>query len=256
MPATFGSKRSHELRPLWVPDLLPPDLRAVKVVFIGESPHRDEVAPESEGERTPFRGMAGGEWWTALSRFLPESAQPKTMKPVPPRAELIEICEELSIAVLNAVQFPIDPKITLHQGESSHPRVRLGFEKGSGIWGYRAVFSASGYDGPVGLAICGLASRLMSFSEGEASLVCLGKDAEWFVKKALNLLQRDRSTTCKPWLRIDHPSSWRRNSAYRERAAKVLEDLLSKKAAGNSRHQAGDICESDTARVRPASSCG
>ena len=71
-----------------VPDLIPPqtEIHELKAIFIGESPHRDEVLSEDPGERSPFRGVAGREWWTELSRFM---KKPSSMRPVPPRNELL-----------------------------------------------------------------------------------------------------------------------------------------------------------------------
>ena len=51
----------------------------------------------------------------------PSATRTKPRKPVPSRRELLRVCSELRIAVMNAVQFPLDPAITKHQGAASSP---------------------------------------------------------------------------------------------------------------------------------------
>ncbi len=202
-----------------VEDLVPRDVKPgeFRAVFIGESPHRDEVAPDSASERSPFRGVAGREWWSALSRYL---KAPYDGKKVPPRSELLRLCSELRIAVMNAVQYPIDPKIELHQGEKSSPILQLGFHKATGEGSYKTVFKR-GQKNPVTEAIDDLASRLRYFEDSDAALVCLGNDSRWFVEKALQKLGWERELVTIP-----HPSSWWRNAGYKSRAIDFLEQEL------------------------------
>jgi hypothetical protein len=210
----------------FVPDLVPdsgPGNRGpLRAIFIGESPHRDEVSPEAPWERSPFRGVAGREWWEALSRYL---AQPIVMRPVPRREVLEESCSELGIAVMNAVQYPIDPKIVMHQGAACDPRAQLGFEKGAGPFGYRAVLKAKGPDNAVAWAIQDLARRLEKLDARR--IVCLGNDSRWFTEQAQQLLPESSPFRYAELQTIPHPSSWWRNADYRRRALEVLREIMS-----------------------------
>jgi hypothetical protein len=204
-----------------VPDLVPSSGR-LRAVFIGESPHRDEVAPKDAALRSPFRGVAGREWWAELVKL---AGSDLTVRPVPPRPALESLCSALGIAVMNAVQYPIDPKIVLHQGDSAAPKMHLGFEKGSGEASYKAVFKQGGSN-PVFRAIADLAARLQALGDHEAQVVCLGNDSRWFVERALALLPEGGALTRRPAVTIPHPSSWWRNAAYRTRAVQALTQLL------------------------------
>src|ERR1041385_4046995 len=58
-----------------VPDLTPGERPALKglipeVVFIAESPHRDEVAPERVAERRPLCGAAGRDLWKVFGELI------------------------------------------------------------------------------------------------------------------------------------------------------------------------------------------
>jgi len=214
-----------------VDDLVPEEisLSRCRAVFIGESPHRDEVAPESSKERSPFRGVAGREWWSELVRVL---GQPIPTRPVPSRETLLRICADLKIAVMNAVQFPIDPKITLHQGVEVLPREALGFEKGTGEWGYKEVLKKGGRSNSVQAAIDDLARRLSFFEDSPAQVVCLGNDSRWFVERALAKLSPEANLKVLPLVTIPHPSAWWRNVAYKKRAVDFLEGNL-----GSSRNE-------------------
>jgi hypothetical protein len=206
-----------------VEDLIPKDRQHLKAIFVGESPHRDEVAPEKASERSPFRGMAGRQWWTELARYL---KVPVVANPVPPRKALLQICEELRFALMNAVQFPIDSKITLHQGEKSAPRVQLGFEKNAGPFAYKTIFKRNQDASSVQWALHDLASRLRPLENSPARLICLGNDSKWFVENSLHLLNPDAPLLQQPLTTIPHPSSWWRNASYRERAVKTLRELF------------------------------
>jgi hypothetical protein len=207
-----------------VPDLKPPGGPGSRgnlvVIFVGESPHRDEVAPTDPRERTPFRGAAGRAWWSELAKFL---KHPKEVRPVPPRPVLLEICAELRIAMINAVQFPLDPKIALHQGRQAAPIPNLGFEKGPGRLGYKAVWKKSGQKGPVGMAVSDLAKRLRPLQAGRARIVCLGNDSCWFVERALELLDPAHEIRVST---VPHPSCWWRKASYRRRAIEALSSIL------------------------------
>ena len=211
-----------------VEDLIPIFSRSnfskLKAVFIAESPHKDEVSSENPRERSPFRGTAGKEWWGALSKIAGD--QPISGE-IPSREKLLEICFELGIVVMNAVQFPLDPKITLHQGHSCDPVEFLGFQKSSGPLGYKAVLKNSdrknSVNNPVGEAILDLRMRLegLKKSNDVSIIVCLGNDSRWFVERAAQGNLDDLKIQTIP-----HPSSWWRKAEYRSRALKLLEDLL------------------------------
>jgi hypothetical protein len=230
--------RKHRLTPeskryrdrFYVEDLAPEiSPKRVKAIFIGESPHRDEVAPEDAAERSPFRGVAGREWWTELAKFLSYDVQ---TKPVPERAVLMKMASELGIVVMNAVQYPLDPKITLHQ-EGSSPEEQLGFQKSTGPTGYKKVYKALGEKSPVARAIGDLAERLSVYEDSGAQIVSMGGDSRWFTDLALAKLPEGSALRSKPVLQIPHPSSWWRNAIYRARAVATLEELLKAKPASS-----------------------
>ena len=205
-----------------VTDLVPS--KKIKVIFIAESPHKDEVSSENPEERSPFRGIAGREWWGALSKFT--RVKPPTRE-IPPRDQLLVICNELGIAVMNAVQFPLDPKITLHEGAECSPHQFLGFQKSSGPLGYKAVIKTGGQHNPVESAISDLRGRLIDLkrelkkSNQVLIVVCLGNDSRWFVERATAADFEGLEIQTIP-----HPSSWWRKAEYRSRALKLLEELL------------------------------
>ena len=200
-------------------------------VFIGESPHRDEVASENAAERSPFRGTAGREWWQELSQFQATSLP---VKPVPDRMRLLQICSELQIGVMNAVQFPIDPKICLHQGNESDPYLYLGFEKSAGIKGYKAIFKQNIDINPVLNSLEDLRARLSVFDKMPVQLVCLGNDSRWFVEHALKGFEGSPLTQ-KPLLTIPHPSAWWRKAEFRSRSVALLNELLAQRPVQGNR---------------------
>lgn len=203
-----------------VPDLLPGAPEKARAVFVGESPHRDEVAPETPEERTPFRGMAGREWWSAVARL---SGREIAVKPMPPRAVLEPLCRDLGIGLLNAVQYPLDPGITRHTGQDADPASALGFAKASGPTSYKRVFKEPARANPVAQAIDDLKARLAPFVEAGVPVVCLGNDSRWFVDQAL----AENAEALARVQVMPHPSSWWRNANNRTRAMNVLERVLS-----------------------------
>lgn len=222
--ATKGWPASREfMNRFLVPDLIPAGEGELRAVFIGESPHRDEVKPEKTRDRTPFRGVAGREWWSELSRFLAEPLP----REVPDREKLLDVCDELGVGVMNAVQYPIDSKIKLHQGEKASPVEQLGFDKSSGPTSYKKIYRESGSHGEVGTAIQDLAKRLQKLEDRRPRIVCLGNDSRWFTEKALSCLPEDSPLREQELLTIPHPSSWWRNASYRARAVVLLNELLS-----------------------------
>ncbi|MBL7714208.1 MAG: hypothetical protein JNL01_01995 [Bdellovibrionales bacterium] len=202
-----------------VPDLV--GAGTARVLFVGDAPSRDEVSSEDIGERSPLRGVSGRQWWKELFRILGESP---AVNPIPGRAQLQALCDRLKIQIIHAVQFPIDPKIKNHFGDAASPESYLGFAKGSGPVGYKAVFKNSKMEGPVGQAIQDLVKRL-SLLDAE-QIVCIGQDSKWFIDQALVLLPENSPLRKNPVIQVPHPSSWLRNEIYRRRALEALYPLL------------------------------
>ena len=212
--------RAEYVRRYRVPDLLPGAPESARAVFVGESPHRDEVASETPEERTPFRGMAGREWWSAVAQL---AGREIAVKPMPPRAVLEPLCQDLGIGLLNAVQYPLDPGITRHTGDDADPASALGCAKATGPTSYKRVFKEPARLNPVGQAIEDLRARLAPFVEAGVPVVCLGNDSRWFVDQAL----AENAEALARVQVMPHPSSWWRNANNRTRAMDVLGRVLS-----------------------------
>src|SRR4051794_1908150 len=118
----------------FVPDLSPRDHgtpEMPRAVFVAESPHISEVTPAKRIDRRPLCGMAGKAWWSLLSEILEGQANPD----VSLEREL-EVCRKHRIAVMNAVQYPLDPKVTASFPDFD-PAKQLGFNKVAGEFGYK-----------------------------------------------------------------------------------------------------------------------
>jgi hypothetical protein len=182
--------------------------------FIGESPHKDEITPEKKIERSPFRGSAGRDWWAPILACAGRHG-PHMLS----RAEHEQVCHQLRIAVLNAVQYPIDPKISQHY-PNCVPREFLEFDKGTrdrtgngkGPCGYKTVFQDQDFAGTVGERIIDLTGRLERFSQMPAQIVCLGNDSRWFVSQAIQRLHPACALTSRPLETIPHPARWKFSS--------------------------------------------
>lgn len=220
-----------------VPDLVPDGVELC-AIFVGESPHKDELKPQDQVERSPFRGSAGKQWWQEIFGCAGLPFQREAQ--VPPKTELEHVCRKLRIAVLNAVQYPIDPKITQHY-PACVPREYLKFDKGErdrkgngngkGPFGYKTVLDDQYRAGPVGERIIDLARRLRRFSKMPAQLVCLGDDSEWFVSRAIQQLPLGCVLTEQSPVTISHPARWKYSSQkpgknYRADAARTLKQLI------------------------------
>lgn len=206
-----------------VDDLIPKfrNKKDLKILFIGESPHRDEVVSLVAAERTPFRGFAGRKWWVMLGQFLDP---PQLLSPIPSRSVLLKVCSQLGIGVLNAVQFPLDPKIILHEGPVCDPWVQLGFEKGNSLRGYKTMLETQ--KNPVAKAIQDLATRLQPFQNQSVQIVALGNDSKWFVERAVLLLSPKSHLRHQTLCALPHPSSWWRNKKFSHRVQYFLETHL------------------------------
>ncbi len=203
-----------------VPDLSPRDRAAlagapVRYVFVAESPHVSEVEPEAVSERRPLCGMAGRKWWSALGDVL-EGAGGEDVS----LEGMLALCSRHRIAVLNAVQYPIDEGIT-KSFPGADPLGSVGFSKNAGPHAYKKKERAAQVDA----AISDLRQRLLDPALSAAEIHCLGNDSEWFVSRALTPDERAARLRDK----IPHPSAWWRKGGHfgrvaREKLALIFSD--------------------------------
>lgn len=206
----------------FVPDLSPLDRKALKgispqFVFVAESPHVSELEPEQKEARRPLCGKAGREWWSLLGELLEnDPSQDVSLE------RMLRLCKTRQIAVLNAVQYPLDPKVS-RVFPAANPVSHLGFSKEAGAHSYKKL-----KESPEVLSmIRALRARLEAPDLAEAKIICLGNDAEWFVTQALKGSVSgqglDRIET-----KIPHPSAWWRNGGLyrkvaRDRATEIFQ---------------------------------
>jgi hypothetical protein len=201
----------------FVPDLSPQARKAlagvdVKYVFVAESPHVSEVEPEKESERRPLCGTAGRQWWNMLTYLLRGTSSFDVSL-----ERLIDFCVENKLAILNAVQYPLDPKIA-RKFSQAEPVKNLGFSKEAGPFSYKKLKTTQ----PVQIALESLRKRLNHPMLSRASIHCLGNDAQWFVDQALSDCSLIKERLGE---KIPHPSAWwRREGLY----GKIAKDKLSK----------------------------
>jgi hypothetical protein len=212
-----------------VPDLSPRDRLSLKsvhphLIFVAESPHVSEVEPEELAQRRPLCGAAGRQWWSLLTEIL--EGHPNSDVTL---NRLVDFCGRHQIAVMNAVQYPLDPKITRVFPEAD-PVKNLGFSKVSGAYSFKRLKNTE----PVKTAILRLAERLNDPSVKGIPIYSLGNDADWFVSQALSLahaeesvqgqllkdrlakdrLAKDRSSQDRLKGKIPHPSAWWRQGGW------------------------------------------
>lgn len=205
----------------FVPDLSPqqrPELSAVRprVVFVGESPHVREVEPQAAQERRPLCGPAGKAWWKALGEALEGDVSDDVSL-----ERMLRLCGRHSIAVINAVQLPLDPGITRVLPDADTVKL-LGFSKAAGPAHYKRRKAAP----EVRAAVALLRERLMHPSVLSAAVHPLGNDAEWFVREAL---AGDASRIAR---KLPHPSAWwRRGGWFGQEARKILKEIFAVTAA-------------------------
>jgi hypothetical protein len=204
----------------FVPDLSPeahPEIRWKKIrqVFIAESPHVSEVTPEKSDERRPLCGMAGRAWWGMLS----EIAEGKRDEDVS-LERLLRFCASRGIAILNAVQFPLDPGVA-KKVPAADPLKTIGFSKATGPRSYKRMRDSS----EVKRALQSLRKRLDHPALKGADLYTLGLDADWFVKRA----EPEETAELSVKGRLPHPSAWWRRGGHFGRVARAqLEEILHK----------------------------
>ncbi len=201
-----------------VPDLTPqarPRVRSFqpKVLFVAESPHVQEVTPEAEPERRPLCGTAGRAWWGALTDLLEgKASNDVTLE------HLLEFCREWGIGVMNAVQLPLDPKITKAFPEADPVR-QLGFAKGSGPTFYKKKKGTPELE----RALKSLRKRLKEEHVRDLPIVALGNDSEWFLRQALTPEEAELRLIGK----LPHPSAWwRRGGLYGRQAREKLAEIF------------------------------
>jgi hypothetical protein len=173
------------------------------MIFVAESPHIHEITPESEEERRPLCGAAGLVWWKALTELFAEPAT--QFDSGLPLSQLLDFCQRHQIAVMNAVQYPLDPKITRKFPDADPVRV-LKFGKLSGEFSYKRRKSSP----EMQQTLASLRSRLNHTQLAGLPIYCLGNDAEWFVRQALSSEEIEARLKDK----IPHPSAWWRRGGW------------------------------------------
>jgi len=208
-----------QARSYFVPDLSPEarkqlESEQARFIFVAESPHVSEVEPEREKDRRPLCGVAGRQWWRTLSEILEGEPNPDTSLD-----RQLEVCRRHGVVVLNAVQYPLDPKITrLFPG--ADPMKHVGFSKTAGPSSFRKKKKSA----EVREAVKSLRRRLEHPAVRGLPVIALGNDAEWFVSEALGPEERDRRLKDK----VPHPSAWwRQGGAFGRTARQKLEKILS-----------------------------
>ena len=194
----------------FVPDLSPsahPELGVPRLLFVAESPHVSEVEPAARAARRPLCGAAGRVWWSALSELLEGAADDDVSLD-----HLRTFCRKHRIAVLNAVQQPLDQKI-VRTFPDADPRRTLGFDKGPGEHHYKKQ------KGEPALAriLKSLRARLETPELAKVPVYSLGLDAEWFLRQALGPEEFSRRVRG----RIPHPSAWWRRGGHFGRVART-----------------------------------
>ena len=206
----------------FVPDLSPHDRKVLaqlkpKYVFVAESPHISEVEPDEMKDRRPLCGAAGRQWWGLLSELLEK--KPNTDVSL---EHFIAFCQKHSIAVLNAVQYPLDPKVAARYPDAD-PAQNLGFNKVAGAYSYKKLKASP----QVQASLSDLAERLCHPSFKDARIFCLGNDSYWFVTQALGMADAIEKIQDK----IPHPSAWwRAGGLYGRIAREKLTEVFKRKS--------------------------
>lgn len=201
-----------------VPDLSPENRGLLKnsipkVVFVAESPHISEIEPLDIAERRPLCGMAGKQWWGLLTELLEGTPNSDVSL-----KHLLDFCLHQKLAVMNAVQFPLDPKIT-RLFPQADPVKNLGFCKASGEYSYKKLRKEKA----VQSAIQNLKQRLHHPSLEKSKVHCLGNDSEWFVLQALG----KEEAAVRLGEKIPHPSAWwRRGGLFGSVAREKLNQIF------------------------------
>ncbi|MBI3542971.1 MAG: hypothetical protein HY075_06840 [Deltaproteobacteria bacterium] len=202
-----------------MPDLTPAQRSQLvdfspEIAFVAESPHVSEVAPDLIELRRPLCGKAGQAFWKMVGELVEgEASQDTSLE------RMLRLARAGRFAVLNSVQFPLDPKVCAEFPEAD-PVAHLGFSKIPPA-SYKKL--RAGRDVPRAVEL--LRERLVHPRLAGAAIVSLGNDAEWFVSAALGQAAGEGRHVAK----IPHPSAWwRQGGKLRERAREQLTELLVK----------------------------
>lgn len=191
----------------------------IKWIFVAESPHVNEVKEELAELRRPLCGKAGQEWWKMLEKIFRASAL--ELDPELTAESLENFCIHHGLAVMNAVQYPIDLKIMAHYGEAADPERHLGFSKSGGSH-YKKQKKTFGVE----KALKSLEARLMHPSLAAAPIYALGLDSKWFLEQLAigNAMIAKRHQGSLP-----HPSAWwRKGGFFRQKAETLLNGVFAK----------------------------
>lgn len=210
----------------FVPDLSPeahPEARGFKpaLVFVAESPHVSEVTPAALEERRPLCGKAGLQWWGLLGQLLehrPVAAGDASAPTDVSLERLLDFCRRHSIAIMNAVQYPLDPKVAAAFPEAE-PALTIGFSKAARADQYKKLKTRP----EVLDALHALRARLRHPSVAHCRVHALGNDSEWFLQQALG----KEGFATRVGERIPHPSAWwRQGGLYGRIAREKLERIF------------------------------
>lgn len=212
-PESSPQARSESYKDRYfVPDLSPMDRPRLKnlrpkYVFIAESPHLNEIEETEASARRPLCGRAGQKWWALVAEVLGCNPPPDLSS-----RSLEDFCLENQLAVLNAVQYPMDPKITAKYPKAD-PILTVGFSKASGPTFYKK----SGVRSELDLALQSLKNRLENEKIRATPRYALGNDALWIIEQAIQ----------KSVPKIPHPSAWwRKGGAFGRTARAQLVSLF------------------------------
>ncbi len=206
-------------RRFFVPDLSPQARSFLKevpiqMIFVGESPHTSEIEAEQLQQRRPLCGVAGRQWWSLLSELFEGSPNPDVTL-----VRQLKLSALNRFAVLNAVQYPMDPKIA-SVFRDADPVKNLGFGKLQGEYSYKKFKSNEG----VKKALISLRKRLLHPTLRGAKIHCLGNDAQWLVCHTLT----ESEVQGRVGDKIPHPSAWWRQGGYFGRVAREKLDQILK----------------------------
>ncbi len=131
---------------------------------------------------------------------------------------LLKFCSKHQTVVMNAVQYPLDPKVA-QRFPDADPAKNLGFSKVSGPDSYKKRKQSL----QVTAAMASLRSRLMHPTVSGLPVYSLGNDSEWWVRQALGEMDFEQRYAGK----IPHPSAWwRRGGSFGKIAEAQLQDIF------------------------------
>jgi hypothetical protein len=126
-------------------------------------------------------------------------------------ARLAQFCRAHGLAVMNAVQFPMDPKVQ-SVFPAALPSLTIGFSKAPGAEFYKKAKGTPSLQ----IALDSLRRRLSHPSVKDCPIYCLGNDSEWLVQQALG----KEGFAARVKGRIPHPAAWWRQGGLFGRIAR------------------------------------